>query len=141
MRLNLVILEGKIGLAQDLEMPIVDGGPAPTRKVRIKRIDRGQENDQQVNAAKSRDPNLAEESRDRKVQITGTLVQRGEDPDRRSETPDRKSETPSRSLEGGETLGKRSRAAATRVTTLEVAVVREEIGAGRRDKRTDVKRK
>merc|ERR1719319_531766 len=113
---NLAILIEKIGLAPELEMPIAGGVPAQTRKVGIERKDRDHGNDQQVNAAKSRDPNLAEESRDRQAQVAGTLV-------RREEGPDQRSASLNQSREDGKTRGTRS-LAATRVTTQEVAVGR-----------------
>merc|ERR1719319_855199 len=113
---GLVMLKEKIGLAPELEMPIAGGVPAPTRKVGIERKDRDHGNDQQVNAAKSRDPNLAEESRDRQAQVAGTLV-------RREEGPDQRSASLNQSREDGKTRGTRS-LAVTRVTTQEVAVGR-----------------
>merc|ERR1719319_674793 len=113
---NLVILKEKIGLAPELAMPIAGGVPAPTRKVGTERKGRDHGNDQQVNAAKSRDPNLAEESRDRQAQVAGTLV-------RREEGPDQRSASLNQSREDGKTRGTRS-LAATRVTTQEVAVGR-----------------
>merc|ERR1719319_1324083 len=113
---NLVILKEKIGLAPELAMPIAGGVPAPTRKVGTERKDRDHGNDQQVNAAKSRDPNLAEESRDRQAQVAGTLV-------RREEGPDQRSASLNQSRGDGKTRGTRS-LAATRATTQEVAVGR-----------------
>merc|ERR1719319_720805 len=113
---NLVILKEKIGLAPELAMPIAGGVPAQTRKVGIERKGRDHENDRQVNVAKSRDQNLAEESRARRAQIAGIPARREEDPDQRSASLNQ-------SREDGKTRGTRS-LAATRVTTQEVAVGR-----------------